>query len=125
MAIMKKLQIFLLSCFLCSASFAGFVKITASGGSPIPTAYSTSDSQSAALTARASKGLTIHNQTGSQIAYSRGESDAAPSADDGVVPGGAVVTRDNFGISNNSVIFIRSDSGLAITDDLDVVIETW
>lgn len=101
-----------------------FVKITASGGAPIPVAYDSANSQSAALTTSATKHIAIQNKTAGDIAYSRGEAGTAPSKDEGICQAGAACVKDGFNMSNRGVLYIRSDTGGTITAE-DVVIEIW
>lgn len=120
---MRKLIIFI-SLFSVLSFAQKETTITASGGSPIPIAYDSSDSQSAAHSTRAAQHLAIQNKTAVDLAYAMGESDTAPSVDAGICQAGAACVKDSFTMGNNSVVYIRSNTGGTITAE-DVIIETW
>lgn len=101
-------------------------KITASGGSPIPTTYGTS-SQSLVLSDVAyADHLMIINETGGRIAVQVKNNDAvnAPSSGDGELYcfANGITAFDDCYISQT--IYIRSDSGSAITSG-SVEIMVW
>ena len=116
---MKRL-ICLLLLVLSVTSFARLrsVKITASGGSPIPTSYDISDSQSAAVVCEAARHLMVLNETSARIAMMAIVSTSSPSdtsKDQLYVIGGAAAAWDFLPIATGATVFLRSDSGAAIT----------
>lgn len=78
---------FLVLFFLPILAFAGAAQITASGGSPIPTSYSATNSQSRVLECIGNT-IKILNQTDSVLAFGLGRSNAAPDADYSFIPPG-------------------------------------
>ncbi len=103
--------------FAAQVSAIESFKITASGGSPIPTAYSTSDTQSKVKTGlRYKSQVCVYNSTASVIAINidNGDSSTAPSADakDIYVPAS---TGACAGPPVSSRVYLRSDSGSTIT----------
>jgi len=91
-------------------------KITASGGSPIPTAYSAANTQSLAKSGlRYQRWLCVYNSTGSVIAVNtNGTTTLAPTADVGDIYMPAGVGRC-LEVDGLNTVYIRSDSGSTIT----------
>lgn len=111
---------FILALIICANAFAveGSFYITASGGSPIPTAYSTSNTQSKVMTGlRFVKQCCVKNGTDSAIAINvkNGDSSTAPSADNSSER--YISANDALCIQGviSSRMYIRSKSGSTIT----------
>lgn len=100
--------------FLPTICFAAGTQITASGGSPIPTAFSASNSQSRVMECKGNV-VEVLNQTSSVLAVGMGTSSAVPGFDYLFVPSGPAsgnVFKPKGGVG--SYIYIRS-AGSAIT----------
>lgn len=115
---MKKLLLFL--ALTCNAlAFAKGTAITASGGSPIPTAFSTSDSQSKVIECQGNV-VEILNLTETALAYGFGRTASVPSFDfaytlpGSTTVGSGVLVKPLGGMSSGDYVFIRS-MGSAIT----------
>lgn len=123
------MKIFLLTILLSTQVFGFAVtskKVTATGGSPIPTSYSSSNSQSLALQDLASKAkICVINDTTSRIAFNVDAPDTpvAPANDerDVYLPAGAFICMDLIGLGKR--VYIRSDE-LAIVAGR-VMLTTW
>lgn len=92
------------------------VQITASGGSPIPNAYSASDSQSKALECQGNV-VEIMNESSTKLAFEFGTSSTAPTTDYKFVPAGPgswTVAVPKGGMGSGTYLYIRS-AGSAIT----------
>lgn len=102
-------------------------KITASGGSPIPSSYTTG-SQSLVLTELTGsvRHVAVFNNTASVVAFTVAHPSPAfaPSNDqkDYYVPPGVGLTLDEIGTSTQ--LFLRSDSGSTITSGT-VYVQAW
>ena len=116
---MKHLATVLL--FFSLNSFGLAKLITASGGSPIPTAFSVSDTQSNVLVCGITRELEIDNDTGSALFIGFKDSGTLPSFDYAFIlsgpKSGRVFRREPpenvFG--NGTAVYIRSASGSPIT----------
>lgn len=104
---MKRL---LLALFLASQlAYAAGSQVTASGGSPIPTAFSVSDTQSQVRLCSGNV-VEILNQTASVLAIGFGTSTSVPGTDFTFIPPGPAAghtIKPKGGISGNYV-YIRS-----------------
>ena len=126
---MKFLAALLLFAVTVTASAAPILnkKVVASGGSPIPASYSTG-SQSLVLTELNSsiRHIAVFNSTSSVIAFTVAHPSPAfaPANDakDYYVPAGVGLTLDEIGTTQQ--LFVRSDSGSAITSG-NVYIQAW
>lgn len=110
---MKNLFLFLFS-VLSAGALATGTQITASGGSPIPTAFSASNSQSKVMECKGNV-VEILNQTTAVIAVGMGTTSAVPGFDFLFVPGGPSsgnVFKPKGGVG--SYIYIRS-AGTSVT----------
>lgn len=97
------------------------VQIIASGGSPIPIAYSVADTQSNALTCGISRELEVINNTSSLLALGFKDTGVLPSSDYVFIlagpSSGRVFRKDppDVVVGNNTAVYIRSASGSPIT----------
>lgn len=115
---MKKLLITL--SFLVSGMVFGLgARIPSSGSSPtIPTTYAADDANSEALTCGNSNVIKIYNDTAGALAVGMGSSTSAPINDYDFCPAGTgtvCVISVKGGAGNNTTIYIRSDTGSAIS----------
>ena len=99
-------------------------KITASGGSPVPTTFSLSDSQTQLLTCDGSRNLMIQNDSDFRIAWGIGTLTRLPIQIAGYVIPGTSIVRDLNWIGTDNIIFIQSDTGGSITTGLFLA-ECW
>ena len=110
---MKILFLILLSPLL---ALAGGTQITASGGSPIPTSFSASNTQSQVQECQGNV-IEIMNETSTKLAVGLATSGSAPSTDYKYVPSGPLswsIIKPKGGSSSGTYIYIRS-AGSAIT----------
>lgn len=125
---MKNLVFHFLFCTLLShtGAYARAKLITASGGSPIPTTYSSSDPQSKVLTCPASKEVEVLNDTSEKLALGFKGEDAIPSEDYSIIISGPDAVRvyrqdpQNVVIGNGTVVYIRSLGAPIITGEVAV-----
>lgn len=98
-----------------SIGFSKGIQITASGGDPIPTAYSTSNSQSKTMECQGNV-VEIMNETSTKLAVGFGKDTATPD-DYKFVPAGPgswTVVVPKGGSSSGTYLYVRS-AGSAIT----------
>ena len=110
--------------FLCSVALPYGSQVTASGGSPIPTAYAT-DAQSRVIQCSQSNVVEVLNQTSAVLAVSFArDASSVPVSDFGFVPPGTNSgTRYYMTIGNGTYVFIRS-AGSAVTSGT-VQVSCW
>lgn len=119
-------MIFLLNLIFNAMAIWQTVTITASGGSPIPTSYTTSSTQSKVLTGpngagtASSVGISIINHTGSRICvdWVSGSLSSAPSSPNSTefcLSDGEALLQDSMHVEMGNAIYLRSASGSAIT----------
>lgn len=90
----------------------------------IPVAYDAADAGSTAVTCNHSRQMLIQNETAERLAWGIGTPTTAPSQDEGFAVAATTVARDGFNVSNNDVIYIRSDSGAPLVAGV-VSVECW
>lgn len=97
--------------------FATGSQITASGGSPIPTAFSASNAQSQIQECQGNV-IEIMNETSSKLAVGFAPSSSAPTSDFKYVPSGPLswtVIKPKGGFSSGTYVYLRSASGSTVT----------
>lgn len=97
-------------------------RITGTGGAPIPTAYSASDTKSLIFSSlRYARELCVFNDTSAYIAVNFTGTGAAPTSNvnDRYIPDGVGRCYDK---GLGSAVYIRSDSGSTITSG-DVILD--
>jgi len=99
-------------------------KIISSGGSPIPIAFSLSDTQTQLLICDGTQHVLIQNDTNSRLAWGVGTVDKLPTKIAGFIIKRSSIVRDKFYLGTGSIIFIRSDTGNPITNGV-VMGECW
>ena len=127
---MKTVFFFAIFCLVASAEIPALqspkaVKVTASGGSPIPTAFSSGSSQSRIIQNLSGYShAVVVNSTSSDVAVNFGNDASAPGDDTGnvYIPPGAGVVLDNVRISGS--VYLKSDSVSTITSGT-VKVSLW
>lgn len=124
---MKRLAALFLVLFTCTTFAVSSIKVTGTGGSPIPTTY---DITGQSLVLKGLPSTLLHfcafNDTASRVAF-RLDHDSpayAPTNDirDVYIPAGTGVCFDNIAVMRQ--IFLRSDSGSTITSG-SVYVHAW
>lgn len=103
-------------------SWAAARHVTASGGSPIPTAYSASNSQSQIVEC-AGNTIKILNQTESVLFFGFGRASAAPELDLSFVPpgpGAGHTIRPDGGPGSGVYLYIRAPAGAVTSGTVEV-----
>jgi hypothetical protein len=101
------------------------IKITASGGSPIPTTYTTNSQSRVFIDIAYADRLMVINETGGRVAVNvSANSTTPPSTGDGELFcfANGITTYDELAVSQT--IYLRSDSGSTITSGT-VEIMVW
>lgn len=113
------IRLLFLAFIVATSAFGKGTQITASGGSPIPTAFSTSDSQSKAMECQGNV-VEILNLSATALAYGFGKTSSVPVFDYAyALPGSTTVgsgvrVKPLGGMSAGDYVYIRS-AGSAIT----------
>lgn len=99
-----------------ATAFCGGTQITASGGSPIPTAFSASNTQSQVQECQGNV-IEVQNESATKLVIGFGTSAAVPPFDYKFVPSGPLAWqsfRPKGGFGSGTYIYIRS-AGSAVT----------
>ena len=102
------------------------IKIDAAANT-VPIAFDETAGSKVGTNLPASSRLDVQNHTSHRLAITVADLQSAPSStgtNQLYVPPNGTITLDEFLISNRSVIYLRSDSGPAITSGI-IIIQIW